>query len=327
MAGLGDVALMNLRGEGGRLRCTWPSARDGSLVHGSQENIWWLSCPSFQWLAYNIHIYIYTWSGFLGIQIVSKKQICSANDKCSLLSGLRVTWGPRKPGWLLKSISQNSSQVPDNAWFGLSRCVSWMNISEHHEHPSAEYSWMILNDAEWCSPRSPLHHSPIPMVIHLPSWPGCVQRAGWLCSRSWAERWQPVVWECPIWVGFVNVTDPDGPWISWFLGFPKTWRISSCPDTPGFERNCLPWKCNVEVHGGFLYVSTLMLSSELEHLQEVQETISAHISSYQLISAPLFQSVPIRFGPCPCAMPLSHRSGNDLWWWSLEPFGSAPQAV
>ena len=55
-----------------------------------------------------------------------------------------------------------------------------------------------------------------------------------------------------------------------------------------------------------------------------------NISSYQLISAPLFQSVPIpfgQFGPCPCAMPLSHRSGNDLWWWSLEPFGSAPQAV
>lgn len=33
-----------------------------------------------------------------------------------------------------------------------------------------------------------------------------------------------------------------------------------------------------------------MLSSELEHLQEVQETISAHISSYQLHCSNLFQS-------------------------------------
>ena len=207
--------------------------------------------------------------------------------------------------------------------------VGWtsVNIMNIHQRNIAEWYWMMLNGV-----RHVRHCTIHPYPWLSTSRHGRASSVPTQCSRSWAERWQPVVHgdgvrECPIWVGSVNVTDPDGPWrtlnqlISWvsknltyiqLSRHPWLWTELFALKMQRRSTRRFPIRLNPNA---FLWIRTSSGSS------------GDNISSYQLISAPLFQSVPIRFGPCPCAMPLSHRSGNDLWWWSLEPFGSAPQAV
>ena len=170
--------------------------------------------------------------------------------------------------------------------------VGWtsVNIMSIHQRNIAEWYWMMLNGV-----RHVRHCTIHPYPWLSTSRHGRASSVPTQCSRSWAERWQPVVHgdgvrECPIWVGSVNVTDPDGPWrtlnqlISWvsknltyiqLSRHPWLWTELFALKMQRRSTRRFPIRLNPNA---FLWIRTSSGSS------------GDNISSYQLHCSNLFQS-------------------------------------